>query len=51
MKSLLGMLGKESLHEKKAFSKSKNHSTASKVIVLERESLKDQTSSFLQWIT
>ena len=31
----MGMLGKESLHKKKAFSKSKNHLTASKVIVLE----------------
>ena len=35
MKSFMGMLGKESLHKKKAFSKSKNHLTASKVIVLE----------------
>ena len=31
----MGMLEKESLHKKKAFSKSKNHLTASKVIVLE----------------
>ena len=31
----MGMLGKESLHKKKAFSKSKNHLTASKKIVLE----------------
>ena len=31
----MGMLGKESLHKKKAFSKSKNHLTASKIIVLE----------------
>ena len=50
----MGMLGKELLHKKKAFSKSKNHVTASKVIVLERESLRvpqKHTSSFLQWIT
>ena len=54
------MLGKESLHKKKTFSKRKNHSTAFKDKVLEWESLRNpqkyrqcvkyQTKSFLQWI-
>ena len=35
MKSFMEVLGKESLHKKKAFSKRKNHLTASKVIILE----------------
>ena len=35
------VLGKESLHKKKTFSKRKNHSAASKVIVVEWESLRN----------
>ena len=37
----MGMLGKESLHKKNTFSKRKNHSTVSKAIVNEWESLRN----------